>query len=64
LLTPEEQRLQMEMLVELTESELARLADLRTQYTERGNLLGDWLAQDIAQTEQRLGWYRQRLAQI
>lgn len=64
LLTPEEQRAQLEMLVELTESELARLADLRTQYTESGNLLGDWLAQDIAQTEQRLGWYRDRLNQI
>jgi hypothetical protein len=64
LLTPEEQRLQMEMLIELTESELARLNDLRTQYAESGNLLGDWLAQDIAQTEQRLTWYRQRLEQI
>lgn len=64
LLTPEEQRLEMEMLIELTESELARLNDLRTQYAESGNLLGDWLAQDITQTEQRLAWYRQRLQQI
>jgi DNA-binding MarR family transcriptional regulator len=64
LLTPEEQRAQLEMLVELTESELARLNDLRTQYAESGNLLGDWLAQDIAQTEQRLAWYRDRLEQI
>ena len=64
LLAPDEQRLQMEMLIELTESELARLADLRTQYTESGNLLGDWLAQDIAQTEQRLAWYRDRMAQL
>jgi hypothetical protein len=64
LLGPDERRLQMEMLVELTESELARLNDLRTQYAESGNLLGDWLAQDIAQTEQRLAWYQQRLTQI
>jgi hypothetical protein len=64
LLAPEEQRAQLEMLVELTESELARLNDLRTQYAESGNLLGDWLAQDIAQTEQRLAWYRDRLEQI
>jgi hypothetical protein len=64
LLTPEERRAQLEMLVELTEGELARLNDLRAQYAESGNLLGDWLAQDIAQTEQRLGWYRDRLAQL
>jgi hypothetical protein len=64
LLTAEEQRAQMEMLVELTESELARLNDLRTQYAESGNLLGDWLAQDIAQAGERLQWYRDRLAQL
>jgi DNA-binding PadR family transcriptional regulator len=64
LLSHGEQRAQLEMLVELTESELARLNDLRTQYAESGKLLGDWLAQDIAQTEQRLAWYRDRLTQI
>lgn len=61
LLTPEERQLQIEMLIELTESELARLNDLRSQYAASGNLLGDWLAQDIAQSEQRLAWYRERL---
>lgn len=64
LLAPDEQRGQLEMLMELTEAELARLNDLRAQYAESGNLLGDWLAQDIAQTEQRLGWYRDRLARL
>jgi hypothetical protein len=64
LLTPDERRAQLEMLVELTESELARLADLRTQYAESGNLLGDWLAQDIAQAEERRAWYRERLERL
>jgi Putative AphA-like transcriptional regulator len=61
LLTPEDRQAQLEMLAELTESELVRLNDLRKEYAESGNLLGDWLAQDIAQTEQRLAWYRERL---
>jgi hypothetical protein len=61
LLSPEDRQAQLEMLVELTESELARLNDLRAQYAESGDLLGDWLAQDIAQTTQRLAWYRDRL---
>jgi hypothetical protein len=64
LLSRDEQRAQIEMLAELTESELVRLNDLRTQYAEGGDLLGDWLAQDIAQTEQRLAWYRDRLQKI
>ncbi len=41
LLAPDEKRGQFEMLVELTESELARLNDLRAQYAESGNPLGD-----------------------
>jgi hypothetical protein len=60
VLERDEQRLQLEMLAELTVAELARLNDLRAQYAE-GNLLGDWLAQDIAQSEQRLAWYKDRL---
>jgi hypothetical protein len=64
LLSQDEQRAQIEMLAELTESELVRLNDLRTQYAESGDLFGDWLAQDIAQTEQRLAWYRDRLQKI
>jgi DNA-binding PadR family transcriptional regulator len=61
LLDPTERRAQLEMLIELTTAEIARLNDLRTDYTKDGNPLGDWLAQDIQQAEQRLAWYRERL---
>jgi hypothetical protein len=64
VLPPDEQKSQLEMLVELTEAELARLNDLRAQYAESGDMLGDWLAQDIAQSEQRLAWYQERMARL
>jgi hypothetical protein len=63
LLDVAERRAQLDMLIDLTTSEIARLNDLRTDYTKDGNPLGDWLAQDIQQAEQRLTWYRERLAQ-
>ncbi len=56
-----ERRAQLDMLIDLTTSEIARLNDLRADYTKVGNPLGDWLAQDIQQAEQRLAWYRERL---
>ena len=56
-----ERRAQLDMLIDLTTSEIARLNDLRADYTKAGNPLGDWLAQDIQQAEQRLAWYRERL---
>lgn len=63
LLPPGEQRVQIEMLIDLTTGEIARLNDLRAQYAE-GDLLGDWLEQDIAQAEQRLAWYKERLERL
>jgi hypothetical protein len=59
-----EQRVQLEQLMEVSEQEIARLRDLRTQHDTAGDLLGDWLAQDIAQTESRIAWYRDRLATL
>jgi hypothetical protein len=56
-----ERSAQLDMLIDLTTSEIARLNDLRADYTKAGNPLGDWLAQDIQQAEQRLAWYRERL---
>ena len=64
LLDPEERRAQFEMLIDLSTAELARLNDLRAKYAEQDNLLGDWLAQDIAQSEERLAWYKERLARL
>lgn len=64
LLEPAEQRAQLEQLMEVSEQELARLRDLHTQHDVDGDLLGDWLAQDISQTERRIAWYRERLTAI
>jgi DNA-binding PadR family transcriptional regulator len=60
LLDPDERKAQFEMLIELTEAELARLADLRAQ--SAGGALDEWLDQEIAQTEERRVWYRKKLA--
>lgn len=64
LLSPPEQRAQFEMLVELATAELARLADLRNQGGPGASTLGDWLSQEIAQTEERRAWYQRRLDAI
>ncbi len=64
LLAPDEQRAQFEMLVELATAELARLADLRDAGGQAGSALGDWLSQEIAQTEERRTWYQRRLDAI
>lgn len=62
LMSGEEQRRQLEMLIDLTQGEIARLTDLRQG--AGADTLADWLAQDIAQAEQRLAWYRERLARL
>jgi hypothetical protein len=64
VLEPAEQRAQLEQLMEVSEQELARLRDLHTQHDTAGDLLGDWLAQDITQAERRIGWYRERIAAL
>ena len=62
VLEPEDRRRQIEALIELTTSELARLNDLRTQRPTGEEVFADWLGQEIAQTEGRLAWYRQLAA--
>ena len=57
LLEPAEQRLQMDMMVEMSERELTRLKDLQDSHQSDGGLLSDWLAQEIAQAQDRLTWY-------
>jgi hypothetical protein len=64
LLDREEQKEQFEMLIELATAELARLADLRSQSSGPDGALGDWLDQEIAQTEQRRAWYERRLTAL
>ncbi len=65
LLDKEEQTAQFEMLIDLTTSELARLADLRAQSGGKpGAAIDDWLDLEIAQTEERRRWYQQKLAAL
>lgn len=47
---------QAEMLIETTESELARLDDLRQHHAQEQGYLQAWLDHDIEQLEARLGW--------
>ena len=58
LLEPEARRLQAELLAEICERELNRLNDLRRHHDGHAGHFLDWLDHDIAQVEQRLGWFR------
>jgi DNA-binding PadR family transcriptional regulator len=62
LLPPAEQRLQAEVLTELSERELARLTQLRAHHAgDRGHLVA-WLDQEIAQVEARVAFFRNLVA--
>jgi hypothetical protein len=63
-LVPDERRAELEHLLSASEQDLARLRDLSTQNDAANDLLGDWLSQDIAQTERRIAWYRARIGAI
>lgn len=58
LLPVEEQRLQAEMIAEMYERQRARLASLRGHHARTPGHLTEWLDLEIAQTEQRLAWFR------
>lgn len=58
LLDPAEQREQAEQLVELFETELARLEDLRRSYEGEPGHLISWLDHDIDQVRNRLDWFQ------
>ena len=62
LLDAEDRAAQLEQLVEMSETELARLADLAARGYE--GMLGDWLAQDIAEAERWRDWYKSKLAAL
>lgn len=55
LLEPKEQGAQIDMLLDATDSELARIEDLRANGTE-GTPLRAWLDHDILQLRERLDW--------
>ncbi len=63
-LDQDDRLLQIEMLAETFEQELARLSDLRTHLAGRQGRLLDWLNHDIAQVGERIAWFRQLLHQL
>ncbi len=62
LLPPEDRAAQLDQLVELAESEIARLKDLVARGAD--GLMGEWLAQDIAEAERWRDWYAAKRAAI
>jgi DNA-binding PadR family transcriptional regulator len=58
LLAPEERRLQIDMLIEICEAEIARLGDLRARHGAEESLLPAWIDHDLAQLRARLDWFR------
>ena len=60
----EDRLLQVEMLAETFEQELARLNDLRAHLADRRGLLFDWLDHDIAQVGDRIAWFHTLLKRL
>jgi hypothetical protein len=56
LLDADAQAEQSALLVEMCETELARLEDLKTRYGS--GKLADWLSLEIGHLRQRLDWFR------
>lgn len=56
LMEPADQRVQAELLHDISERELARLIDLREHHGLEGGYLHDWLDLEIAQSRARLAW--------
>jgi DNA-binding PadR family transcriptional regulator len=56
LMEPAGQRVQAELLHDISERELARLIDLREHHGLEGGYLHDWLDLEIAQSRARLAW--------
>lgn len=56
VLPPDEQRAQVDMLIGLCNNEFARLAELKAHHAGESGHLDAWLAHDLAQLEDRIGW--------
>ena len=59
LLEPAQQALQVEMLVEISERELARLSELRNHQAAEPGQLVPWLDHEITAVGRRLAWFRE-----
>ena len=57
LLTPEQRRQQLEMLMEVCDRELIRLNDLRDHHTDADSALLPWLDHEIDEVQRRRGWF-------
>jgi len=58
LLDADARREQIELVVEMSENELARLTDLRASHAADRSVLPAWLDHEIAQAQARLAWFR------
>lgn len=59
LLPQDQQALQVELLIEMSERELARLTELRGRHADDSGHLVAWLDHDIAAVTERLNWFRE-----
>jgi len=59
LLDVAEQRLQVEVLIEMSERELARLTELRDKHAREPGFLAPWLDHDIVEITTRLDWFHE-----
>ena len=57
LLTPEQRRQQLEMLMEVCDRELIRLNDLRDHHTDTDSALLPWLDHEIDEVQRRRDWF-------
>jgi DNA-binding PadR family transcriptional regulator len=57
LLTPEQRRQQLEMLMEVCDRELIRLNDLRTHHVGSEGALLPWLDHEIEEVKNRRDWF-------
>ncbi len=57
LLPPADQIAQAEVMIEMAEGEVARLADLQRRAAGEPGRLGAWLALDLAQARDRRAWF-------
>ena len=56
LLAPEDQRAQASQLIDMCDTELARLDDLLLHHDPEGGHFTEWLKHDIQRLEERLNW--------
>jgi len=64
LLPEAEQKLQLEVLIEMSERELVRLTELRAHHAEDMGHLSEWLDHGTAETAARLAWLNDLLARL